>query len=74
MRRKMLGMRQTKLGDQLGVTFQQMEKYEKGMNRIGLSRCSISRTSTMRRRSPGFIRMNALVSARPSVDARKSAT
>jgi transcriptional regulator with XRE-family HTH domain len=38
MRRKMLGMRQTKLGDQLGVTFQQVEKYEKGMNRIGLSR------------------------------------
>jgi transcriptional regulator with XRE-family HTH domain len=38
MRRKMLGMRQTKLGDQLGVTFQQVEKYEKGLNRIGSSR------------------------------------
>ena len=38
MRRKMLGMRQTKLGDQLGVTFQQVEKYEKGMNRIGSNR------------------------------------
>ena len=38
MRRKMLGMSQTKLGDALGVTFQQVQKYEKGTNRIGASR------------------------------------
>jgi transcriptional regulator with XRE-family HTH domain len=30
MRRLMLGMSQTKLGDALGLTFQQMQKYEKG--------------------------------------------
>ena len=37
MRRKMLAMSQDKLGDALGVTFQQVQKYEKGANRIGVS-------------------------------------
>jgi transcriptional regulator with XRE-family HTH domain len=32
------GMSQGKLGDQLGVTFQQIQKYEKGTNRIGAGR------------------------------------
>ena len=34
----MLGMSQEKLGDALGLTFQQVQKYEKGTNRIGASR------------------------------------
>jgi transcriptional regulator with XRE-family HTH domain len=38
MRRLMLGMNQVKLGALLGVTFQQVQKYEKGANRIGASR------------------------------------
>src|SRR4051794_973551 len=38
MRRVMLGMSQEKLGDALGLTFQQVQKYEKGTNRIGASR------------------------------------
>jgi transcriptional regulator with XRE-family HTH domain len=38
MRRMMLGMSQTKLGDALGLTFQQVQKYEKGTNRMGASR------------------------------------
>ena len=38
MRRMMLEMSQEKLGDALGVTFQQVQKYEKGTNRIGASR------------------------------------
>jgi transcriptional regulator with XRE-family HTH domain len=38
MRRMMLGMSQEKLGDALGLTFQQVQKYEKGINRIGASR------------------------------------
>jgi transcriptional regulator with XRE-family HTH domain len=38
MRRLMLGMSQEKLGDALGLTFQQVQKYEKGTNRIGASR------------------------------------
>ena len=37
-RRMMLSMSQTKLGDALDLTFQQVQKYEKGTNRIGASR------------------------------------
>ncbi len=38
LRRMLLGMSQEKLGEQLGLTFQQIQKYEKGVNRIGASR------------------------------------
>ena len=38
LRRTMLGMSQEKLGEHLGITFQQIQKYEKGANRIGASR------------------------------------
>ena len=38
MRRVLMGMSQEKLGDALGLTFQQVQKYEKGTNRIGASR------------------------------------
>ena len=38
MRRIMLGMSQEKLGEALGLTFQQVQKYEKGTNRVGASR------------------------------------
>jgi transcriptional regulator with XRE-family HTH domain len=38
MRRLMLGMSQERLADQLGITFQQVQKYEKGVNRISASR------------------------------------
>jgi transcriptional regulator with XRE-family HTH domain len=38
MRRMLVGMSQEKLGDELGLTFQQVQKYEKGSNRIGASR------------------------------------
>jgi len=38
MRRMLVNMSQEKLGDQLGLTFQQVQKYEKGANRIGASR------------------------------------
>jgi transcriptional regulator with XRE-family HTH domain len=38
MRRKTQGMTQKKLGDALGLTFQWIQKYEKGTNRIGASR------------------------------------
>ena len=38
LRRTMQGMSQEKLGDALGITFQQIQKYEKGSNRIGASR------------------------------------
>lgn len=38
MRRIMLSMSQEKLGEALGLTFQQVQKYEKGTNRVGASR------------------------------------
>ncbi|GAB4070549.1 helix-turn-helix transcriptional regulator [Ancylobacter sonchi] len=38
MRRMMINMSQEKLGESLGITFQQIQKYEKGTNRIGASR------------------------------------
>ncbi len=37
-RRTLLGMSQTTLGEAIGLTFQQMQKYEKGTNRISASR------------------------------------
>ncbi|WP_212111145.1 helix-turn-helix domain-containing protein [Bartonella queenslandensis] len=38
LRRNILGLTQEKLGEKLGITFQQIQKYEKGTNRIGASR------------------------------------
>jgi transcriptional regulator with XRE-family HTH domain len=38
LRRTLQGISQQKLGNQLGITFQQIQKYEKGSNRIGASR------------------------------------
>ncbi len=38
MRRMLVGMSQEKLGDALGLTFQQVQKYEKGANRVSASR------------------------------------
>ena len=40
LRRSMTGLSQEKLGEALGVTFQQIQKYEKGTNRISMSRMS----------------------------------
>lgn len=45
LRRMMVGFSQDKLGEALGLTFQQVQKYEKGINRIGASRLfQISKT------------------------------
>jgi transcriptional regulator with XRE-family HTH domain len=38
LRRMLMGMSQEKLAERLGLTFQQVQKYEKGVNRIGASR------------------------------------
>ncbi len=38
LRRTLLGMSQERLGDALGLTFQQVQKYERGANRVGASR------------------------------------
>ena len=48
MRRTLLGMTQTDLGDSLGLTFQQVQKYESGVNRIGAGRlCDLARVLDM---------------------------
>jgi DNA-binding transcriptional regulator YiaG len=49
MRRMMLAMSQEKLADGLGLTFQQVQKYEKGTNRISASRL---REMTIRKKRP----------------------
>lgn len=38
LRRRLLGLSQTKLGETVGLTFQQIQKYENGANRVGASR------------------------------------
>jgi transcriptional regulator with XRE-family HTH domain len=38
LRRTLLGMSQERLGEMLGLTFQQIQKYERGVNRVGASR------------------------------------
>lgn len=69
MRRVMLGMSQEKLGEALGLTFQQVQKYEKGTNRIGASRLQqISRTLDV---PPAFFFEGApAVEPRPSEETR----
>ncbi|KQV65230.1 helix-turn-helix transcriptional regulator [Rhizobium sp. Root1220] len=52
MRRQLLGLSQERLADQIGVTFQQVQKYEKGMNRIGASR--LQRIAEVLSTSPSF--------------------
>jgi transcriptional regulator with XRE-family HTH domain len=47
MRRMMLGMSQEKLGEAFGLTFQQVQKYERGMNRMSASRRSRPPVSLM---------------------------
>ncbi|MCZ7469808.1 helix-turn-helix transcriptional regulator [Agrobacterium sp. O3.4] len=38
LRRNIMGMSQERLGDSLGISFQQIQKYERGTNRVGASR------------------------------------
>ena len=52
MRRTMLGMSQSRLGEFLGVTFQQIQKYEKGSNCISASR--LQHTARVLEVSPGY--------------------
>src|SRR3954471_2843216 len=53
MRRMMLGMSQEKLGDALDLTFQQIQKYEKGTSRIGGSR--LVQIATALKTTPGHL-------------------
>ncbi len=61
LRRVMLGLSQEKLSDGLGITFQQVQKYEKGTNRVGASR--------LQRLSENTLRKTRLCSAKPLLQA-----
>ena len=65
MRRVLIGMSQEKLGEALGLTFQQVQKYEKGTNRIGASR--LQQISTILAAPVAFFFENA-----PGDDTTKS--
>ena len=52
LRRRMLGISQTAVGDALGITFQQVQKYERGANRISASR--LHRLSSFLKVKPEF--------------------
>jgi len=67
MRRLMLAMSQSTLADALGVTFQQVQKYEKGANRIGASR--LQHISQILQVPVPFYFEGAPTGVRPSVDA-----
>ena len=60
------GLTQTELGDHLGVTFQQIQKYEKGSNRISASR--LQHTARVLEVSPGYFFEGA-----PADSAREAA-
>ena len=53
LRRTMLGMSQEKLGESLGITFQQVQKYERGVNRVAASRLRLI-AMTLERRPDEF--------------------
>jgi transcriptional regulator with XRE-family HTH domain len=62
----MLGMSQTTLGNAVGVTFQQMQKYEKGSNRISSSR--LSQIADVLKVVPTFFFEDALGKKRSNLD------
>jgi transcriptional regulator with XRE-family HTH domain len=72
MRRLMLKVSQEKLGDALGLTFQQVQKYEKGTNRIGASR--LQRISEVLKVPPEFFFEDLPVADLPAAQASKKAT
>jgi len=72
MRRMMLKMSQEKLGDGLGISFQQVQKYEKGTNRIGASR--LQQISEALRVPPEFFFEDAPLPDLPAAQTSKKAT
>jgi DNA-binding XRE family transcriptional regulator len=68
MRRLMLGMSQTALGDALGITFQQVQKYEKGTYRVSASRFA---TNGNRSSGPGTVFLRG-IAAHPAASKGKA--
>jgi len=65
-RRTIVGMSQTVLAENVGLTFQQIQKYEKGMNRISASR--VYEFSTILRVSPSWFFEGYKENAKPRTD------
>src|ERR1044072_1581545 len=72
MRRRMLGLSQTDLADGLGVTYQQVQKYETGANRIGASR--LQQIGGVLKGEPSFFFEGAPGRAAKAGDAKSHAT
>src|SRR5882762_2895615 len=67
LRRGMIGMTQEVLGRKLGITFQQVQKYEKGANRVGASR--LQQIANILQVTPAFFFEGA-----PAIPGQKSVT
>ena len=72
LRRMILGVGQEKLGDSLGVTFQQVQKYEKGTNRTACLTCSQSALLRRVCYTTSWGTTKNLVTCRPLVLAERS--
>jgi transcriptional regulator with XRE-family HTH domain len=72
MRRLMLGMSQTDIADAVGVTFQQVQKYEKGTNRVSASRLQ-HLSQILQVSVPFFFEGAPAASGIPQVDGRAAA-
>jgi transcriptional regulator with XRE-family HTH domain len=70
MQRLLLGMSQEKLGDGLGLTFQQVQKYEKGANRIGAGR--LQQIASILQVTPSFFFEGAPITSRGKQDVAEA--
>lgn len=73
MRRKAMGLSQTQLADSVGITFQQLQKYERGANRVSASKLYGMAVTLQTSVAWFFDGMSALESAGESADPRANA-
>lgn len=73
MRRKAMGLSQTQLADSVGITFQQLQKYERGANRISASKLYGMAVTLQTSVAWFFDGMSALEDASASADPRAKA-
>jgi transcriptional regulator with XRE-family HTH domain len=73
MRRKAMGMSQTQLADSVGITFQQLQKYERGTNRVSASKLYGMAVTLQTSVAWFFDGMSSLEAASDSADPRARA-
>jgi transcriptional regulator with XRE-family HTH domain len=73
MRRKAMGLSQTQLADSVGITFQQLQKYERGANRVSASKLYGMAVTLQTSVAWFFDGMSALEDANASADPRTKA-